>query len=90
MELGVPACILADRLRFVFHYKIMWEGTDVDQSVPLVEEAREKYSDLSAVSFDHGFHSPDNRKHIEELFDCAAFPQKGRLSEDDKARERGP
>ena len=90
VELGVPVCILVDRLGFVLHYEIMWEGTDVDYAVPLVERAREKHPDLRAVSFDRGFHSPENRKRLEELLDCAALPKKGRLSEEEKARERGP
>ena len=90
VELGVPASILVDRLGFDLQCEIMREGTDVDQSAPLVERAREKHPDLGAVGLDRGFRSPENRKRLEELLDCAALPKKGRPSEEDKARERSP
>ena len=90
VELGVPVCILVDRLGFVLQCEIMWEGTDVDYAVPLVEKARKLHPDLSAVGLDRGFHSPENRNRLEELLDCAALPKKGRPIEEDKARERGP
>ena len=51
----------------------MREGTDVNYAVPLVEKARKLHPDLGAVSFDRGFHSPENRKRLEELLDCAAL-----------------
>ena len=66
----------------------MWEGTDVDQSAPPVERAREKHPDLGAVGLDRGFHSPENRKRLEELLDCAALPKKGRQARKTR-RERG-
>ena len=78
--------MLADRLGFVLYYEIMREGADMDQSVPLAEGARKKHVDLQVVSFDRGFHSPENRKRLEKLLDCAALPKKGRPSEEDKAR----
>ena len=85
-ELGVPIFMLADRLGFVLYYEIMREGADMDQSVPLAEGAQKKHVDLQVVSFDRGFHSPENRKRLEKLLDCAALPKKGRPSEEDKAR----
>ena len=90
VELGVPICMLADCLGFVLHCEIMREGTDADQSVPRVEGARKKHPVFGAAGFGRGFRSLENRKRLEELLDCAALPKKGRLSEEDKARERGP
>ncbi len=61
VELGVPVCVLEDRHGFLLHHSVMWEGSDVDVAVPMVEEARARFPDLSVVSFDRGFHSPSNR-----------------------------
>ena len=40
VELGVPVCILEDRHGFVLHHEVMWEGSDVDYAVPMVEAAQ--------------------------------------------------
>ena len=80
--------MLADRLGFVLHYEIMREGIDVDQSVPLSRGAEET-PDRGAVGFDRGFHSPEYRKRLEELLDCAALPKKGRRARKTR-RQRGP
>ena len=61
MELGVPVCILEDQHGFILHHEVMWQGNDVDYAVPIVETSRERFPDLRAVSFDRGFHSPENR-----------------------------
>ena len=82
--------ILIDLLGFVLQCEIMREGTDVGQSAPLVEWAREKNPDLGAVGLDRGIHSPENRKLFEEPLDCGALPKMGRLGEEDKVRGRGP
>ncbi len=71
VELGVPVCILEDRHGFVLHHEVMWEGSDVDHGVPMVENAQARFPDLRAVSFDRGFHSPGNRVRLDELLDCA-------------------
>ena len=87
MEPGVPAVILEDRHRFVLHHEVMWEGSDVDFAVPMVEAALERFPDLRAASFDRGFHSPANRVRLDGLLDCAALPKKGRLNAAERERE---
>ena len=77
-EPGVPASFPVGGLGFVLQCEIMREGTDVDRSAPPVERAREKHPDLGAVGLDRGFHSPENRRRLEDLLDCAALPKKGR------------
>jgi len=40
----------------------MWQGTDVDHAVPMVESAQRHCPELRSVSFDRGFHSVPNRQ----------------------------
>ena len=79
-ELGVPVCVVEDQHRFVLHHKILWQGGDVDAAVDVIAEARSRFADLTAGSFDKGFHSPSNQQQLGELLDECALPRKGRLS----------
>ena len=88
-ELGVPVCILEDQHGFVLHHKIMWEGGDTDHAAPMVEAAQARFPDLRAVSFDRGFHSPENRIRLDALLDVNALPKKGYLNRAERERERG-
>ena len=87
VELGVPVCILEDQFGFVLHHEVMWQGTDTDYAVPMVESAQERFPALRAASFDRGFHSPSNRRRLDELLDCNALPKKGRPGDADRQRE---
>ena len=87
VELGVPLAIVEDQHQFVLDYQIMWQGGDVDVAVPLVESCQEMHPDLRECSFDRGFHSPANRKRLDELLDTATLPKKGRLNAADQERE---
>ena len=89
VELGVPVCILQDTHGFVLHHAVMWEGSDVDYAVPMVEAAQARFPDLRAVSFDRGFHSPDNRVRLDTLLDDNVLPKKGYLNKVDQERESG-
>ena len=89
VELGVPVCILEDQHGFILHHEVMWQGNDVDYAVPIVETSQERFSDLRAVSFDRGFHSPENRVRLDELLDHNVLPKKGYLNKAERERERG-
>lgn len=89
VELGVPVCILEDLHGFVLHHEIMWEGSDVDFAVPMVETAQARFPDLRAVSFDRGFHSPSNRVQLDALLDNNVLPKKGYLNKAERERESG-
>ena len=90
VELGVPVCVIEDQHRFVLNHVVMWEGSDVDVVVPLVQETRDLFPEFRACSFDRGFHSPANRRRLDDLLDVNALPKKGRLSKADTARETTP
>ncbi len=89
VELGVPVRLLEDRHGFLLHHSVMWEGSDVDVAVPMVEEARARFPDLSVVSFDRGLHSPPDRLRPAGMLELNAMPRKGRLSKADRVRESG-
>ena len=87
-ERGVPVCILEDQHGFVLHHQVMWEGGDTDHAVPMVAAAQERFPDLRAVSFDRGFHSPENRVRLDGMLDLNVLPKKGYLNQADRERER--
>ena len=89
VELGVPVCLLEDQHGFVLHHEVMWEGSDVDYAIPMVEAAQSYFPDLRAVSFDRGFHSPGNRVRLDALLDDNVLPKKGYLNRADRDREQG-
>ena len=53
----------------------------------MIRQAQAKYPDLRLCSFDRGFHSPENRRRLDELLDHNVLPRKGRLSKADQERE---
>ncbi len=89
VELGVPVCILEDHFGFILHHEVMWEGSDVDYAVKMVKRGQELFPSLRAVSFDRGFHSPQNRIKLDELLEHNVLPKKGRSNKADLERERG-
>ena len=90
VELGVPVCILEDGNGFVLGHGIMWKDGDTDVAVPLAERCQAAFPDLRGCSFDRGFHSQENRRRLDAIFDVSALPKKGRLSASEKAREAEP
>ena len=88
VELGVPVCIPEDPHGFILHHEVMWRGNDVDCAVPVVETCEERFPDLRAVSFDRGFHSPENRVRLDELLDHNVLPKRGCLNKAERERER--
>ena len=37
VELGVPVCVVEDQFQFFLHHKILWEGSDTDIAVSIIE-----------------------------------------------------
>ena len=89
VEHGVPVCILEDWHGFILNHEVMREGSDVDHAVPMVEAAQARFPDLRAVSFDRGFHGPDNRVRLDALLDHDVLPKKCCLDKAEREREQG-
>ena len=87
VELGVPVCIVEDQYQFILNHRVMWEESDVDVCVPIIEETKKMYPEFEACSFDQGFHSPKNRKSLDEILEGNYLPKKGKLGKKDKQRQ---
>jgi hypothetical protein len=86
-ELGLGVCILEDQYGFILHHHVMEKQKDVDIALPMVVEAKRKFSDLSSCSFDKGFYSPANRLKLHDILDDVVLPKKGKLSKAEKQTE---
>ena len=89
-ELGVPVHILADQNGFILVAMIGWQGVDKDFAVPLVEEAQKRHPQLNSVSFDRGYHSPENQAQLDRMLECNAMPRKGKMNEAERERQSDP
>ena len=58
-------------------------------NAPTGPVSQARFPDLRGVSFDRGFHSPDNRVRLDELLDHNVLPKTGYLNKADRERERG-
>ena len=90
VELGVKVCILEDQHQFILHHHVMEKQTDDQVAVFMVNEAKKRFPNLNACSFDKGFHSPENQRALQEQLELAALPRKGKLSQQAQAVEQTP
>ena len=90
VELGVPVVIVEDQHGFILNHKVMEDTSDSEVAIPLIEETKELFPNLSSASFDKGFHSPDNQTKLGTILEQVVLPKKGKLSEKDKEREHAP
>jgi len=90
VELGLRVCIVEDEHRFILHHQVMEKTTDDKIAVPLVKDTQQRFPQVATMSFDKGFHSPENQRALSALLDRAVLPKKGRLSKADQAREFDP
>ena len=90
VEFGIRVCVLQDQFGFTLHHQVMVRQTDDKVTVPMAEEAKKRFPELTQVSYDKGFWSPDNLVKLEAFLDLAILPKKGKLSAEDKRRETHP
>jgi len=88
VELGVKVCLLEDQHRFILHHQVMQKKTDDQVTVSMVAEAKKRFPNLNACSFDKGFHSQTNQIELKELLELVALPRKGKLSQQAQAAEQ--
>jgi hypothetical protein len=90
VEFGLKVCIIQDQFQFILHHQVMENITDSEIAVSIVKETKSRYSNLRSISYDKGFHSPDNQIKLKKIVDVVVLPKKGNLSKIDKARESDP
>jgi transposase, IS5 family len=88
VELGVKVCVMEDQHQFILHHMVMEKKADEQVAIPMVDETKKRFSNLSTCSFDKGFHSPNNQKELKEKLEVVALKRKGRLSREVQAIER--
>jgi hypothetical protein len=88
VELGVKVCILEDAHQFILHHQVMEKKTDDQVAVQMVMEAKKRFRNLNACSFDKGFHSPENQIILREQLEQVVLPRKGKLSQQAKEAEQ--
>ena len=88
VELGLKVCIVEDQYQFILHHRVMENIQDVDIAVDIIKETQEKFSSMRSCSFDKGFHSPTNQATLTEYLDEVTLPKKGKLSSEEKTKER--
>jgi hypothetical protein len=81
VELGVKVCILEDQHQFILHHHVMEKQTDDQVTLPMVMEAKKRFPNLNACSFDKGFHSKENQDALHAHLELVALPRKGKLSQ---------
>ena len=79
-ELGLKVCIVKDQFGFILHHRVMQNETDDQIAVPIIQETKDRFMDLSRCSFDKGFHSKSNQLKLQEILDNVVLPRKGKLS----------
>ena len=62
----------------------------MDAAIPLVKEALQIRPNLSACSFDRGFHSPDNQAQLKQLLKRVTPPFTGIGTKETRARAMAP
>ena len=90
MELGLRVAVVEDQHGFILHHQVMEKTTDDRIAVAIVQETKARFPELSSVSFDKGFHSPQNQADLKESLDRVVLPKKGKLSKADQTREQDP
>ena len=88
VELGVKVCILEDQHQFILHHQVMQQKTDDQVAVSMVAEAKQRFANLNACSFDKGFHSPENQRALKEQLERVTLPRKGKLSQTAQAEQQ--
>jgi IS5 family transposase len=88
VEFGLKVCILEDQHQFILHHRVMEKQTDDQVAVSMVAEAKKRFAQLNACSFDKGFHSPANQTELKAHLEEVTLPRKGKLSQQAKEVEK--
>ena len=77
-EFGHRILVAEDSAGFIVAAKVMDNGQqDRDTALPLVVGLMLRHPELERVSFDRGFHSPDNQTDVTTLLPDACLPNSG-------------
>lgn len=84
VELGVRVCVLEDQHQFILHHRVMWQETDDQVAVPMIEDALKRFPMIKQCSFDKGFYSKNNVPNLNKQLENVILPKKGRCNQEEK------
>ncbi len=87
IEFGVPVAIIESDRRLIMGWEIMWKEEDVKMVIPILAKYPAAYPNLSSMSFDRGYWSPENLEASRSTPLPINLPKKGYLSQADRARQ---
>ena len=90
VELGLRVTVIEDQHGFILNHQVMQKLTDDRIAVTIVEQTKAHFPQISSVSFDKGYHSPQNQIDLKAILDLVVLPKKGKLSKADAQREQDP
>jgi IS5 family transposase len=65
----------------------MEKKTDDQVAISITQEAKERFPKLEQLSYDKGFHSPENQEALKSEIEKVILPRKGKLSKQARALE---
>ncbi len=87
---GLPVAVVEDEHQFILAYRILWNESDTDVAVPIIDAVQAAFPEFNTCSFDRGFHSLKNREALDARLAVNALPKNGKLTLADRARESAP
>ncbi len=84
VELGLRVSISTDQHGFILTHRTMEKEQDVDVAIPIIQKAKEDFSNIYSASFDRGYHSPLNQIELGKLVTKLILPKKGKISRKEK------
>ena len=77
-EFGIRVCVMEEsKFGFILHHRVMEKQEDDKVAVSMVRESQQKFEGLRSCSFDTGFYTPDNLKHLQSCLDLCVMPTRG-------------
>jgi IS5 family transposase len=90
VELGLRVHIVEDQHQFLLHHRVARQQTDEKLAIELTRETKQRFPDLAGISFDKGYHTPENQRALPEIVSQVTLPKKGRRNASEQQREQCP
>ena len=68
----------------------MWDGSDRDVAVPIIDAVQAVFPEFTACSFDRGFYSSDIVHALQRRMKEVTLPKMGKRNQADRVRESAP
>lgn len=84
VEFGLRVCIIEDQDQFILYHKIAQKQTDDKLAIPMIDETKQRFQNLTSCSFDKGFYTKENHEQLNQRLELSVLPKKGKLSKKDQ------